>query len=42
MKKIGAVAYVDDFDKALTSAINGKKFIQRMYKRIDEWKWKEI
>jgi len=42
LEKIGAVSYVDDFDKALTSAINGNEFRQRMFKRIDEWKWKEI
>ena len=31
----------DDFEKVWVSGISGEELKQRMYKRIDKWKWKE-
>jgi hypothetical protein len=33
-------SFEEDFDRALARAITGEELLQRMYKRIDAWPWK--
>ena len=39
--KAGLMSCDDDFKKAYASAITGDELKQRMYMRIDAWKWNE-
>ena len=39
--KNGFISSDDDFEKVYASAITTEELKQRMYKRIDNWKWYE-
>jgi len=40
-EKIGLMRNDDDFEKAYASAITEDELKQRLYQRIDAWKWNE-
>jgi len=39
LEQIGTIDQNDDFWEEYTDAITGEEFRQRMYQRIDTWKW---
>ena len=40
-EQIGIIDQNDDFWEEYATAITGDEFRQRMYQRIDAWKWSE-
>ena len=40
-EKIGAIDQNDDFWEEYATAVTGDNLRQRMYQRIDAWKWNE-
>ena len=40
LEQIGAIDRNDDFWEEYANAISGEELRQRMYQRIDAWKWK--
>jgi hypothetical protein len=40
LEQIGAIEQSDDFWKEYADAITGDELRQRMFQRIDAWKWK--
>jgi len=39
--QVGVIPPDDDFEKTYATAITGNEMKKRMYKRIDDWQWKE-
>jgi hypothetical protein len=35
------ISFEEDFNRALATALTPEEFLQRMYKRIEAWQWKE-
>ena len=41
LEQIGIIDRNDDFWEEYSNAISGEELRQRMYQRIDSWKWNE-
>ena len=41
LEQIGVIDRYDDFWEEYATAISGEELRQRMYQRIDAWKWNE-